>query len=233
VARRRRPRSGRGRSSFVAAAALLLLQASCGDGLGGDGGGTGSCSASRWPMAGPALLRLPLCRQWLLAAAGCCHAAATLAATPQAPPTGAMHLTATISLDAAPAAFPHFWEASVGSSHAAMGLRADWRAHLKMATRDCGFKAVRMHGIFDDDMSVVFPPCTFPPCKDHGGTRPPPTYSWYTIHRSEQPSCGCTQLPISHTFAEPSTVIDDQVDGQVQRRPALRFPAVDRCAPSG
>ena len=31
-------------------------------------------------------------------------------------------------------------------------------------------------------MSVVFPPCTFPPCKSHGDSpRPKPTYSWYNV----------------------------------------------------
>jgi hypothetical protein len=96
-----------------------------------------------------------------------------------------MRLTASLDLAATPTtAFHHTWEASVGSSHAAMGLREDWRAHLRMAVRDCGFRGIRMHGIFDDDMSVVFPPCTFPPCKKHGasgGPRPQPTYSWFNV----------------------------------------------------
>lgn len=51
----------------------------------------------------------------------------------------------------------HVWEACVGSGHAALGLRADWRAHLAAARKDCGFERVRFHGLFDDDMNVVLP----------------------------------------------------------------------------
>lgn len=53
--------------------------------------------------------------------------------------------------------FPHAWEESVGSGHAALGLRADWREALKKVHRDLGFKRVRFHGVFDDDMNVVLP----------------------------------------------------------------------------
>lgn len=50
--------------------------------------------------------------------------------------------------------FPHFWEMCVGSGHAAMGLRTDWREQLKKAHDDLGFRYVRFHGLLDDDMSV-------------------------------------------------------------------------------
>lgn len=52
--------------------------------------------------------------------------------------------------------YPHYWEYCVGSCHAATLLRADVREHLKKAHDDCGFTHVRCHGLFDDDMSVVF-----------------------------------------------------------------------------
>tara|TARA_B110000208_G_C11762750_1_gene427527 strand:+ start:70 stop:1821 length:1752 start_codon:yes stop_codon:yes gene_type:complete len=108
----------------------------------------------------------------------CCIVATATAAAA----TARIDLTATA---AATTKFPHFWEASVGSSHAAMGLRVDWREHLTMAVRDCGFKGIRMHAIFDDDMSVVFPPCNFPPCADHGGhgIPAPAVYSWYNVDK--------------------------------------------------
>lgn len=48
--------------------------------------------------------------------------------------------------------YPHLWEMCVGSSHAAMGLRQDWRDHLRAARNDLGFKFVRFHGLLDDDM---------------------------------------------------------------------------------
>jgi xylan 1,4-beta-xylosidase len=54
--------------------------------------------------------------------------------------------------------FKHFWKESVGSGHALLGTRADWQAQLAQSVHDIGFKRVRMHGIFDDDMSVVLAP---------------------------------------------------------------------------
>lgn len=50
--------------------------------------------------------------------------------------------------------FPHLWEECVGSGHAALALRTDWRALLNNAHRDLGFKSVRFHGVLDDDMSA-------------------------------------------------------------------------------
>ena len=50
--------------------------------------------------------------------------------------------------------FPHFWELCVGSCHAVMGLRADWRSQLKKAHAELGFRYVRFHGLLDDAMSV-------------------------------------------------------------------------------
>lgn len=54
--------------------------------------------------------------------------------------------------------YPHYWEYCVGSCHAATLLREDVRNQLRNAHRDCGFTHVRCHGLFDDDMSVVFSP---------------------------------------------------------------------------
>ena len=48
-----------------------------------------------------------------------------------------------------------FWENSVGSGHAKLGLRNDWRHHLQLAHDKLGVKAVRFHGLFDDDMGPV------------------------------------------------------------------------------
>ena len=55
-------------------------------------------------------------------------------------------------------AYPHYWEYCVGSCHAATVLREDVREHIRKAHRDCGFTHLRFHGLFDDDMSVVFSP---------------------------------------------------------------------------
>ena len=50
--------------------------------------------------------------------------------------------------------FPHYWEWCVGSCHAVMGLRQDWREQLKKVHRELGFQYVRFHGLLNDEMSV-------------------------------------------------------------------------------
>ncbi|MBN1583942.1 MAG: beta-xylosidase [Anaerolineae bacterium] len=50
--------------------------------------------------------------------------------------------------------FPHYWERCVGSGHAALALREDWRRHLKRCVGELGFEYVRFHGLLNDDMSV-------------------------------------------------------------------------------
>src|SRR5512146_1959021 len=50
--------------------------------------------------------------------------------------------------------FPHYWELGVGSCHAVMGLRSDWREQLERTHRELGFQYVRFHGLLDDAMSV-------------------------------------------------------------------------------
>lgn len=42
----------------------------------------------------------------------------------------------------------------VGSGHAALAMRADYQAHLRAVQRDIGFKHIRGHGAFNDDMSA-------------------------------------------------------------------------------
>ena len=48
-----------------------------------------------------------------------------------------------------------FWQASVGSGHARLGLRSDWQQQLKALHDDTGIHGVRFHGSFDDDMGPV------------------------------------------------------------------------------
>ena len=47
-------------------------------------------------------------------------------------------------------AFPHYWELCVGSCHAIMGIRQDWREQLKKAHLELGFRYVRFHGLLND-----------------------------------------------------------------------------------
>ena len=65
-----------------------------------------------------------------------------------------MTIQFTIDTQAERTPFPHFWELCVGSCHAVMGLREDWRSQLKKAHDELGFRYVRFHGLLDDAMSV-------------------------------------------------------------------------------
>jgi xylan 1,4-beta-xylosidase len=51
--------------------------------------------------------------------------------------------------------FNHYWELCVGSCHAVTALREDYRRQLEQCRRELGFRYVRFHGLFDDDMSVL------------------------------------------------------------------------------
>ncbi|GAA4421196.1 cellulase family glycosylhydrolase [Georgenia halophila] len=65
-------------------------------------------------------------------------------------------MTLTLDIDARTGGTPlaHHWNLCVGAGRAAEGLRADWQRHLAIAAADCGFRYVRFHGLFHDDMFV-------------------------------------------------------------------------------
>jgi len=44
----------------------------------------------------------------------------------------------------------------VGAGRANEGLRADWQRQLKVVREECGFRYIRFHGLFCDDMGVYF-----------------------------------------------------------------------------
>lgn len=48
----------------------------------------------------------------------------------------------------------HYWSKCVGAGRANEGLRANWLEHLAIAHKECGFKYLRFHGLFHDDMFV-------------------------------------------------------------------------------
>ena len=83
-----------------------------------------------------------------------------------------MSITYKINCEETGRPYPHYWEYCVGSCHAATLLREDVRNHIRNAHKDCGFTHVRCHGLFDDDMSVVFSPMNGPG---------PKTVSFYNI----------------------------------------------------
>lgn len=67
----------------------------------------------------------------------------------------ANHVTGTVDLVAVGLPFAHYWKRCVGSGHMLLGTREDWRAHLKLAVDELGFRGIRGHGLLDDDMSVL------------------------------------------------------------------------------
>ncbi len=48
----------------------------------------------------------------------------------------------------------HFWSTCVGAGRANEGLRAGWLEQLRVVKDACGFRYVRFHGLFHDDMFV-------------------------------------------------------------------------------
>lgn len=62
-----------------------------------------------------------------------------------------------IQADAAAIGTPlmHHWSTCVGAGRAAEALRASFQEQLKSAVDQCGFRYLRFHGIFHDDMFVL------------------------------------------------------------------------------
>lgn len=48
----------------------------------------------------------------------------------------------------------HYWSECVGAGRACEGLRASWQDHLRTVVNACGFRYLRFHGLFHDDMFV-------------------------------------------------------------------------------
>ncbi len=62
--------------------------------------------------------------------------------------------TIQIELMATPQPFPHFWEQMFGSGRAILTLRESYRDDLREVKRATGFKYVRFHAIFHDEVGV-------------------------------------------------------------------------------
>lgn len=58
-------------------------------------------------------------------------------------------------LTAASRPLHHFWEHTVGSGHALLGLRADWQEQMTRCHRELGFRHVRFHGLLSDDVGTL------------------------------------------------------------------------------
>lgn len=77
-------------------------------------------------------------------------AAARGRAAPQAP--AAQRIEIDFGRDAGPLA--HSWENVVGSDRLAVAFREPWIEELRAAHALAGFRAVRCHGLFDDEMGI-------------------------------------------------------------------------------
>ena len=54
-----------------------------------------------------------------------------------------------------PKPFQHFWEHTVGSGHAPLGLRADWQVQLHRCHDELGMRHVRFHGALSSPMGTL------------------------------------------------------------------------------
>jgi len=73
----------------------------------------------------------------------------TLAAQPQPGPQ-----LIVVDAQAASHPFPHFWETMFGSGRAVLSLRESYREDLRAVKQITGFKYVRFHAIFHDELGV-------------------------------------------------------------------------------
>ena len=65
-----------------------------------------------------------------------------------------MSIELTADARAVGAPLDHFWSVCVGAGRAHEGLRANWLEHLALVRKECGFRYVRFHGLFHDDLFV-------------------------------------------------------------------------------
>ncbi len=68
--------------------------------------------------------------------------------------SGRSSLEASIDAHASGIPLDHFWSRCVGAGRANEGLRASWQEQLKLCVDQCGFRYLRFHGLFHDDMCV-------------------------------------------------------------------------------
>ncbi|MCC7463569.1 MAG: hypothetical protein IT480_14040 [Gammaproteobacteria bacterium] len=92
-------------------------------------------------------------REFMVAgAAGLAGAVAAVRAGASAGMPAAHRIDIDLGRDAGP--LPHNWEHVVGSDRLAVAFREPWIEELKIAQRLAGFRAVRCHGLFDDEMGI-------------------------------------------------------------------------------
>lgn len=75
----------------------------------------------------------------------------------------------SVSAKASGQKFEHYWSVCAGAGRANEGLRASWLEHLKLSRDSCGFRYLRFHGLFHDDMFVY---------REENGK---PVYNWQYV----------------------------------------------------
>lgn len=76
-------------------------------------------------------------------------------------PDSAMTSPIVVDLETPSVPFNRFFQRGVGSCHAYLTLREDFREHVRLVQREIGFGGIRFHGIFTEYVGVV-----------HGGEEP-------------------------------------------------------------
>ncbi len=71
-------------------------------------------------------------------------------------PFSTVRAQTTVDCKAMGSQLDHWWSVGVGAGRVNEGLRAGWLEHLKLVREECGFRYVRMHNLFGDDMFVYF-----------------------------------------------------------------------------
>ena len=89
-------------------------------------------------------------------------------ALPAAPAPAGRIIAADVSRPGVP--MSRMYNFCVGAGRASEGLRADWQRQLRAVHAACGFRYIRFHGLFSDDMGAYF--------EDRQGR---PIYNWQYI----------------------------------------------------
>jgi len=84
----------------------------------------------------------------------CCLLFVALSALPVYSQTETSEIRVDVNSQGATTAFPHFWEQTFGSGRAILSLRESYRDDLRTVKQATGFKSVRFHGIFLDDVGL-------------------------------------------------------------------------------
>jgi len=92
-------------------------------------------------------------RSFLLGgAAGLLRAPLHAADSPVVPHQSALNVEVDLARSVGPLA--HNWENCVGSDRLAVAMREQWLKDLATTHKLCGFRSVRCHGLFDDEMGI-------------------------------------------------------------------------------